>query len=131
MQSLIKLQTSEKGDITKYQSKFNELKRDNEFYQSEITRLEEVINNNQKEFQLKNKLLEYKENGILCYDILTTVVKRVIRRKDNSVRFILSKSPVVINESTINEYINKEPIYSDMATNQTTSLLFDVVKLEE
>lgn len=131
MQSLIKLQTSEKGDITKYQSKFNELKRDNEFYQSEITRLEGVINNNQEEFQLKNKLLKYKENGILCYDILTTVVKGVIRRKDNSVRFILSKSPVAINESTINKYLNKEPIYNDMVTNQTTSLLFDVVKLEE
>ena len=46
-------------------------------------------------------------------------------------RFILSKSPVVVDENTIKELLDKEPIYSDMVTNKTTSLLFDVIKLEE
>ena len=131
MESLIKLQTSEKGDITKYQGKFNELKRNNEFYNDEIVRLQNIIADKSKAFKIKSKLLEYKNNGILNYDVLTTLIKGVIRRKDNSVRFVLSKSPIEINESTINGFLNEEPVYSDMVTNKTTSLLFDVIKLEE
>ena len=131
MNSLIQLQTKEKGDITKYQEKFNELKRNNEFYDEEIAHLQSIIADKSKSFKVKKKLLEYKNNGILNYDILTTLVKGVIRRKDNSVRFILSKSAVVIDENTIKELLDKEPIYSDMVANKTTSLLFDVIKLEE
>ena len=130
MASLIQFQTNEKGDMTKYQGKFNELKRNNEFYLEEIKRLEAIIAKNNEAYSLKNKLLEYKQNGILNYDVLTSIVKGVIRRKDNSVRFILSNSPIVIDEITIKEFLNKEPIYSDMVTNKTSSLLFDVIKLE-
>lgn len=131
MASLIQFQTNEKGDMTKYQGKFNELKRNNEFYLEEIKRLEAIIAKNNEAYSLKNKLLEYKQNGILNYDVLTSIVKGVIRRKDNSVRFILSNSPIVIDEITIKDFLNKEPIYSDMVTNKTGSLLFDVIKLED
>ena len=131
MNALIKLQTSEKGDITKYQGKFNELKRENEFYDSEIVRLQNVIGSKNDDLAVQNKLMDYKENGILSYEALTTLVKGVIRRKDNSVRFILSNSPITIDETTINEYLDKEPIYGDMVSNKTTSLLFDVIKLED
>lgn len=131
MASLIQFQTNEKGDMTKYQGKFNELKRNNEFYLEEIKRLEAIIAKNNEAYSLKNKLSEYKQNGILNYDVLTSIVKGVIRRKDNSVRFILSNSPIVIDEITIKDFLNKEPIYSDMVTNKTGSLLFDVIKLED
>ena len=131
MASLIQFQTNEKGDMTKYQGKFNELKRNNEFYLEEIKRLEAIIAKNNEAYSLKNKLLEYKQNGILNYDVLTSIVKGVIRRKDNSVRFILSNSPIVIDEITIKDFLDKEPIYSDMVTNKTGSLLFDVIKLED
>ena len=131
MASLIQFQTNEKGDMTKYQGKFNELKRNNEFYLEEIKRLEAIIAKNNEAYSLKNKLLEYKQNGILNYDVLTSIVKGVIRRKDNSVRFILSNSPIVIDEITIKDFLDKEPIYSDIVTNKTGSLLFDVIKLED
>ena len=131
MNTCAKLQVTEKGDVSRHQNKFNELKRDNEFYESEIDRLQGIIADNNKQYQIKTKLMEYKQNGILSYEALTTIVKGAIRRKDNSIRFIISKRPIKINEISIKDYLNRKSIYQSMVSNKNNSLMFDVIKLED
>jgi site-specific DNA recombinase len=80
---------------------------------------------------IKEKINQYIAEGTITSEILGEVLKAVIRRKDNSIRFVISDKPVQVDSTTIDDLLDSKPVYSSCATDKTSTLLFDVVKLEE
>lgn len=130
MSALIKLQMEE-DDVLKYQDKFNIQKSNVNHYKDEISRFEQVLSEEGKRYLVKEKINQYIAEGTITSEILGEVLKTVIRRKDNSIRFVISDKPVKVDNTTIDGLLNLEPIYSSCVTDKTNTLLFDVVKLEE
>ena len=128
MRTLIKLQMSEK-DITKYQSEFNVLKENVNFYKEEIVKLRQSIGEENKHYQINRKICEYLATGTISHEVLSSFIKGAIRRKDNSVRFIISDEPVTIDGTTIDALLEIKPIYSDSVVGVNCTLQFDVIKL--
>lgn len=130
MSALIKLQMEE-DDVLKYQDEFNIQKSNVNHYKDEISRLEKVLSEQGKQYLVKEKINQYIVEGTITSEILGEVLKAVIRRKDNSIRFVISDKPVKVDNTTIDGLLSLEPIYSSCVTDKTNTLLFDVVKLEE
>ncbi|NCB03455.1 MAG: hypothetical protein EOM67_15060 [Spirochaetia bacterium] len=130
MTSLIKLQMEE-DDVLKYQDEFNIQKSNVSHYKDEISKLEKVLSEEGKQYLIKEKINQYIAEGTITSEILGEVLKAVIRRSDNSIRFVISNKPVLVDTTTIDNLLNLEPIYSSCATNGESTLLFDVVTLEE
>jgi site-specific DNA recombinase len=130
MSALIKLQMEE-DDVLKYQDEFNIQKSNVGHYKDEISRLEQVLSEEGKQYLIKEKINQYIAEGTITSEILGEVLKAVIRRKDNSIRFVISDKPVQVDSTTIDDLLDSKPVYSSCATDKTSTLLFDVVKLEE
>ena len=130
MSTLIKLQMEE-DDVLKYQGEFNIQKGNVNHYKDEIAKLEQIISKEGKEYLIKEKINQYIAEGTITSEILNEVLKAVIRRSDNSIRFIISDKPVQVDTTTIDKLLELEPIYSSCVTDKTNTLLFDVIKLEE
>lgn len=130
MSSLIKLQMEE-DDVFKYQNEFSIQKSNVSHYKDEISRLEKVLSEEGKQYLIKEKINQYVAEGTITSEILGEVLKAVIRRSDNSIRFVISDKPVLVDTTTIDNLLSLKPIYSSCATDKTNTLLFDVVKLEE
>ncbi len=129
MSELIKLQMEE--DVLKYQDEFNIQKSNVSHYKDEISRLEQVLSEEGKQYLVKEKINQYIAEGTITSEILGEVLKAVIRRKDNSIRFVISDKPIQVDSTTIDNSLSLKPIYSSCVTDKTNTLLFDVVKLEE
>lgn len=130
MSALIKLQMEE-DDVLKYQDEFNIHKTNVNHYKDEIARLEQVLSEEGKQYLVKEKINQYVAEGTITSEILGEVLKAVIRRSDNYIRFILSDKPVQVDETTISCLLSSEPFYSSCVADKTNTLLFDVIKLEE
>lgn len=128
MRTLIKLQMSEK-DITKYQSEFNVLKENVNFYKEEIVKLRQSIGEENKQYQINRKICEYIATGTISHEVLSSFIRGAIRRKDNSVRFIISDEQVAIDGTTIDALLEIKSIYSDSVVGVNSTLQFDVIKL--
>ena len=129
MSTLIKLQMEEE-DVLKYQDEFNVQKANVNHYKDEIARLEQILSDEGKQYLVKEKINQYITDGVVTSEILGEILKAVIRRNDNSVRFVLSDKPVLVDSTTIVELLNIAPIYSSCITDKTNTLFFDVIKLE-
>ncbi|MDY0399509.1 MAG: hypothetical protein RBR36_02225 [Bacilli bacterium] len=127
MTSLIKLQMEE-DDVLKYQDEFNIQKSNVSHYKDEISKLEKVLSEEGKQYLVKEKINQYIAEGAITSEILGEVLKAVIRRSGNSIRFVISDKPVLVDTTTIDNLLNLEPIYSSCATNGESTLLFDVIK---
>ena len=101
-----------------------------------------IVSNNKRILLLKEDLMsnldlrkfvehvqKYFEEGILTYEIIHHYIKKGIRRKNNSVRFILSDSDVEINENNISSLLEINPIYKSSVQIGDSSLDFDVIKI--
>ncbi len=130
MSALIKLQMEE-DDVFKYQDEFNIQKSNVSHYKDEISRLEQVLSEEGKQYLVKEKINQYIAEGTITSEILGEVLKAVIRRKDNSIRFVISDKPIQVDSTTIDNLLSLKPIYSSCVTDKTNTLLFDVVRLEE
>ena len=130
MSTLIKLQMEE-DDVLKYQGEFNIQKGNVNHYKDEIAKLEQIISKEGKEYLIKEKINQYIIEGTITSEILSEVLKAVIRRSDNSIRFVVGDKPVQVDNTTIDKLLELEPIYSSCITDKTNTLLFDVIKLEE
>ena len=130
MSALIKLQMEE-DNVLKYRDEFNIQKSNVSHYKDEISRLEQVLSEEGKQYLIKEKINQYIAEGTITSEILGEVLKSVIRRKDNSIRFVISERPVQVDSTTVDDLLNLEPVYSSCVTDKTNTLLFDVVKLEE
>lgn len=130
MSTLIKLQMEE-DDVLKYQGEFNIQKGNINHYKYEIAKLEQIISKEGKEYLIKEKINQYIAEGTITSEILNEVLKAVIRRSDNSIRFVIGDKPVQVDTTTIDKLLELEPIYSSCVTDKTNTLLFDVIKLEE
>lgn len=130
MSALIKLQMEE-DDVLKYQDEFNIQKSNVSHYKDEISRLEQVLSEEGKQYLVKEKINKYITEGTITSEILGEVLKAVIRRSDNSIRFVISDNPVQVDSTTIDDLLDLKPVYSSCVTDKTNTLLFDVVKLEE
>ena len=129
MSTLIKLQMEEE-DVLKYQDEFNVQKANVNHYKDEIARLEQILSDEGKQYLVKEKINQYITDGVVTSEILGEILKAVIRRNDNSVRFVLSDKPVLVDSTTIVELLNIASIYSSCITDKTNTLFFDVIKLE-
>ena len=129
MSTLIKLQMEEE-DVLKYQDEFNVQKANVNHYKDEIARLEQILSDEGKQYLVKEKINQYITDGVVTSEILGEILKAVIRRNDNSVRFVLSDKPVLVDSTTIVELLNIAPIYSSCITDKTNTLFFDVIKVE-
>jgi hypothetical protein len=130
MSALIKLQMEE-DDVLKYQDEFNIQKSNVSHYKDEISRLEQALSEEGKQYLVKEKINQYIAEGTITSEILGEVLKAVIRRKDNSIRFIIGDKPVQVDSTTIDDLLDSKPVYSSCVTDKTNTLLFDVVKLGE
>jgi uncharacterized protein YlzI (FlbEa/FlbD family) len=130
MSTLIKLQMEE-DNVLKYQDEFNIQKSNVNHYKDEISRFEQVLSEEGKQYLVKEKINQYIAEGTITSEILGEVLKAVVRRKDNSIRFVISDKSVKVDNTTIDGLLKLEPIYSSCVTDKTNTLLFDVVKLEE
>lgn len=130
MSTLIKLQMEE-DDVLKYQGEFNIQKANVNHYKDEIAKLEQIISKEGKEYLIKEKINQYIAEGTITSEILSEVLKAVIRRRDNSIRFVIGDKPVQVDNATIDKLLELEPIYTSCVTDKTNTLLFDVIKLEE
>lgn len=128
MNLLIKLQMNE-TDIAKYQSEFNVLKNNVSFYKDEIVRQQNCISSENKKYVIGRKVIEYVAQGIISHEVLKTLIKAAIRRRDGSVRFIISDNPVDVNRENINDLLEQESIYSSTIDNDYGTLRYDVIKL--
>ena len=84
---------------------------------------------NLKKFKYSEKIDEYLKSGTLTYEVVHNYIKKGIRRKDNSVRFIFSDSDVEINETNVNSLLEINPIYKSSVTLDDVSLDFDVIRI--
>lgn len=130
MSALIKLQMEE-DDVLKYQDEFNIQKSNVSHYKDEISMLEQVLSEEGKQYLVKEKINQYIAEGTISSEILSEVLKAVIRRKDNSIRFVINDKPVQVDSTTIDDLLDLKPVYSSCVTDKTNTLLFDVVKLGE
>ncbi len=130
MSTLIKLQMEE-DDVLKYQGEFNIQKGNVNHYKYEIAKLEQIISKEGKEYLIKEKINQYIAEGTITSEILNEVLKAVIRRSNNSIRFVIGDKPVQVDTTTIDKLLELEPIYSSCVTDKTNTLLFDVIKLEK
>lgn len=128
MATLIKLQLEEK-DITKYQIEFNNIKSNVDFYKSQINKLETSIGEENKKYIIQKKVEDYLSKGNISYEIIKTFIRGAVRRKDNSIRFIIGDESIEINESTIVGLLNVKPIFTSTAVNDKTTLQFDVIRI--
>ena len=130
MSALIKLQMEE-DDVLKYQDEFNIQKSNVSHYKDEISRLEQVLSEEGKQYLIKENVNQYIAEGTITSEILGEVLKAVIRRKDNSIRFVIGDKPIQVDNTTIDNLLSLKPIYSSCVTDKTNTLLFGVVRLEE
>lgn len=94
-----------------------------------ILELKNELYVNLKKFKYSEKIDEYLKSGTLTYEVVHNYIKKGIRRKDNSVRFILSDSDVEINETNVNSLLEINPIYKSSVTLDDVSLDFDVIRI--
>lgn len=94
-----------------------------------ILELKNELYVNLKKFKYSEKIDEYLKSGTLTYEVVHNYIKKGIRRKDNSVRFIFSDSDVEINETNVNSLLEINPIYKSSVTLDDVSLDFDVIRI--
>ena len=84
-----------------------------------------------KQYLVKEKINKYITEGTITSEIVGEVLKAVIRRKDNSIRFVIGDKPIRVDNANIDDLLDLKPVYSSCVADKTNTLLFDVVKLEE
>ena len=110
----------------KYDQTKKKLDYNNDLY---LKLIDEAYKTYKKEmFQMR--VCEYKNNPeILTYQLVRTIIKLVIRREDNSIRFVIGDDEPEINRREINKLLSLEPIYTSMIKGYKGELRYDVVKI--
>lgn len=127
--SIIKLQISSE-EMEQYKFKYDQIKKLINKNNDEIIALRKDAHNVIAKERFELMISGYlKSADLLTYDLIKDLIKKAIRKKDNSIRFIISKQEIVITKSNIDELLNQKPIYESMVSDSNKELHFDVIRI--
>lgn len=143
--------TTLKEEITTYQKRIQEILQNTIYGKGNITESPEFTNANRQLMLLKqslNKLdedlmvassnfkdiqehLNFHQYNLLSSRLLKMYFALIVRRPDNSIRYLIGKPNFDINKNTIKKLLKLEPSYSGFIDSKEKILSFDVVILGE
>ena len=120
--------SSKLNDLETYKIQYDQCVKKIEYNKSQILLLEKDVYSSFKQNEKLRAILSYSNDNLLTYHFIKDYIGGVIRKKDNSIRIILSDNKIDINETTINSLLRKAAIYTDVISIGDRILHFDVIK---
>ena len=127
--SIIKTQLKS-ADMDTLKFRYDQTKKKIDYNNDLYLRLVDEAYKVYKKELFQKTICEYiNDQEILTYQLVKTVIKLVIRRDDNSLRFVVSDDEIEINRKTINKLLSLKAIYTSVIKNDKGELSYDVVKI--
>ena len=120
------------NDPNKYKKDYEIEKDAKERLTQKIESLKDDLKANAVSTNVINNILNYLKNEHLTHEIVKKVIVGAIRRKDNSIRFIIGPEGSKFAPESIDLYTSIKPLYENkISDNAGNTLHYDVVKLED
>ena len=121
--------SSKLNDLETYKIQYDQCVKKIEYNKNQILLLEKDVYSTFKQNEKLRAILNYSNNNQLTYQFIKDYIGGVIRKRDNSIRIILSNNKVEINETTIDDLLKQKPLYTDVISVDEKILHFDVIKV--
>ena len=121
--------SSKLNDLETYKIQYDQCVKKIEYNKNQILLLEKDVYSTFKQNEKLRAILNYSNNNQLTYQFIKDYIGGVIRKRNNSIRIILSNNKVEINETTIDNLLKQKPLYTDVISVDEKILHFDVIKV--
>lgn len=116
--------------IEDYKFEYTKINKEIEFNKNQIRVYEDELYKASKVGDTMRGINEFFDHNAITYYLVKDYIGGVIRKRDGSIRIILSDKPAQIDETTIDSLIELKPIYGDSILENDECLIYDVVRLK-
>jgi DNA invertase Pin-like site-specific DNA recombinase len=116
-------------DFTEYSVEFANIKKEIAEKKALLKQYENTEVQAYLDYQTETKIKDWLEKNEIAPSLIKEVIKAVIYRKDKSLRFILSDTPINIFRESCDNYCKIEPIFKEKVTLKKHELEFDVIDM--